>query len=98
MELIISNLLSKKDNGCVLQVEWAAILRENAYIAMVNGKIDLNEKTPADADFVPFEDLTENIVLGWLEPILDKQKIKSDLDFKMQEIKNSTSVVSGKPW
>jgi len=52
---------------------------------------------PDDADFTPFEQLTEEIVLGWVKAELNTAEIEQALAQKLNEKLNPT-VVAGLPW
>ena len=98
MELLISNLHRNKNTGCVIQVEWAAIKRQNSFIAKVFNKTDLQEKELSDPTFVPFDQLTEKIVLDWITPTLDANEISAELDRQLLEMEDAKLIVTEKPW
>jgi hypothetical protein len=98
MEILISNLRRNKTTGCVIQVEWAAIKRQDSFIAKVFGKTDLQEKDLSDPAFVPFDQLTEKIVLDWINPTLDANEILAELDRQLQEMEDAKFIVTEKPW
>lgn len=52
---------------------------------------------PDSADYTPFDQLTEEIVLGWVKSALDTAQIEQALAQKLNEKLNPT-VVSGLPW
>ena len=52
---------------------------------------------PDDADFTPFEQLTEETVLGWVKAELNTGEIEQALANKLNEKLNPT-VVAGLPW
>ena len=52
-----------------------------------------------DADnFVPYEDLTEEIVIGWLESGLDVESIKAGLDSRIEKLITPTEITYTDPF
>ena len=51
----------------------------------------------ADA-FIPFEELTEETVIGWLESTLDMSTIDASLDINIDTQKNPPVVMKKAPW
>ena len=51
----------------------------------------------ADA-FIPFEELTKEIVIGWLESTLDMSTIDASLDINIDTQKNPPVVTKRAPW
>jgi len=52
---------------------------------------------PDDPNFTPFEQLTEQTVVGWVKDTLDTVEIEQSLANKLNEKLNPT-VASGVPW
>jgi hypothetical protein len=55
----------------------------------------INPKKP---NFIPFEDLTENDVISWLEDSLDVPSMQSTLDTQLENIINPPIIVLPLPW
>ena len=53
---------------------------------------------PAPEDFVPYEDLTQDIVEGWLDSGLDVAAIDASLAAQIEEQKNPSVVSLPLPW
>lgn len=52
-----------------------------------------------DADnFVPYEDLTEEIVIGWLEDALDVDLMKAGLDAQIEKLITPTEITYTDPF
>jgi len=97
MELNIVQLDRTLPDGVVVTCHWTASLTDGDYTASFYGAEGFNlEKDPADPDFIPYEDLTEEVVKGW---VLDNigAYIERRLVEKINEQKNPTSA-SGLPW
>ena len=58
------------------------------------GSVDIPSPT---GEPIPFDDLTEAIVLGWLTDSLDLDAIEANLTERNDEIQNPTSA-TGLPW
>ena len=58
----------------------------------------LSVAAPSEDAFVPYEDLTEEMVISWLEAGLDVEAIDSSLDAKIEEQKNPKVVTLPLPW
>lgn len=94
----ILDLKYKKDNGAVIQITSEYRLEsyldnkkiiERNIIKTELGEIDVNE------DFIPFNDLTEEIVLAWVKSKIDYYSIeldvKSKIDNKISILNNNTT-------
>jgi hypothetical protein len=94
----ILDLKYKKDNGAVIQViseyrlesylDNKKIIERNIIKTELD-EIDVNE------DFIPFNDLTEEIVLAWVKSKIDYYSIeldvKSKIDNKISILNNNTT-------
>jgi hypothetical protein len=56
-----------------------------------------HEPDPSSADFVPYADLTEATVLGWVHAAVDKDATEAAIADKIDAIANPTTA-SGTPW
>lgn len=52
---------------------------------------------PSSKDYVAYEDLTEEIVLGWLYEIIDKDAIEASVQAQIDEQKNP-AILKGLAW
>ncbi len=50
-------------------------------------------EVPNPDDFIPFDELTKEIVWGWVESKIDLDQIKSNLDEQIEKIKNPTKEI-----
>lgn len=96
MELNIVQLDRSLPDGVVVTAHWTASLADGEYTASSYGAEGFNQKSPDEPDFIPYEDLTEEIVKGW---VLDKlgADIEQRLVAKIDAQKNPTSA-TGLPW
>jgi len=95
MELRITDLTHKVKNGAVVSVFWEAVMSDAGFSFSDYGKLEFFPD-PDDPDFIPYGDLTEEIVKGW---VLDKigADIEQRLVAKIGEKENPT-FTSGLPW
>jgi hypothetical protein len=56
------------------------------------------ELTPPESIFVPFDELQENIVIGWISGSLDINSLQSTLINSIDNIENPKIVQSSPPW
>lgn len=101
MELKITNMTHQTDNGGVITVDWEASKSEQGVSHTVNGTVHF-VPNPDKESFVPFEKLSEEIVLGWvLNYDLDGEKltdiIEPSLDRCLEKL-IAPDVTNGLPW
>ena len=96
MELNIVQLDRSLPDGVVVTCHWTALLTDGDYTASSYGAQGFNQKSPDDPDFIPYEELTEEVVKGW---VLDKigADIEQGLVAQIDAQKNPTSA-KGLPW
>ncbi len=94
----ISNMQHLVDNGGVIAVEWSCTAEGGGKSAYYGGKSEF-APDPSAPNFVPYEQLTEDMVLGWVFAALGDEKtaIEADRIAKVEKQLNST-VASGVPW
>jgi hypothetical protein len=96
MNLHIVQLERSLPNEVVFTAHWTAELTEDEHIASTYGSVELEQKDPSDPSFIPFEDLTEEVVVGWVQAKIGED-IEATLNRHMQALKHPTSA-SGVPW
>jgi hypothetical protein len=84
------------DNKAVTIAHWRATAQDGDYTASSYGTCSFEQKDPTDPSFVPFDDLTEEVVLGWVQDKMGEE-IESNLNNQMDALKNPTSAI-GVPW
>jgi hypothetical protein len=99
----IVNLKRDPNNGLVFEVTYIMNFKLQEESDRKVGMITL-EGDPADKDFVPFEQLTEEIIIDWVKTVLGEEeinKIKSEHETRIQERidrKNNPEFLQGLPW
>lgn len=106
----VSNMTHKDSDGGVFLVYWSCVAAsdgETVYTATEGGKLRLTYDASAP-DFIPYADLTEATVLGWVydsliegEETADeaKARVEADRTAKVQgQIDRAASDSDGLPW
>ena len=98
MEIVwsIPNVERKLDSGFVYVCHWRCTATDGDYSASSYGTAGFQQDPEAE-NFTPYEDLTEEQVLGWLWNSIDKDATEAALAAKIEADKNPTSA-SGTPW
>jgi len=93
MKIYITQLERNTADDTVVIAHWGASLTDGDYSASAYGtqSFTRDENSPA---FIPFDALTEEVVVGWLE--LD-ENLEANLQAQIDEQKTPTTV-SGVPW
>ena len=102
MAWTILNMEHKTSDGFVIEVTSAYEKQDGPGYA---SELFLNEfEEVVGPDFIPYEDLTEDLVIGWVKDALGSEAVaKTELDVntlaatKKQDIENPT-VEEGLPW
>jgi hypothetical protein len=99
----IANLKRKPTTGLVFEVTYIMNFElegeTDRKIGTVEFEGDIN-----DPNFVPFEDLTEETVLGWVTSTLGEEQIsaiETEFEVRLQgriDKKASPEFLTGKPW
>lgn len=97
----ITNTTSEnEENDSIVHVEWRCTCVDGDMTKSIYGGVNLN---PTQGSFIPYDDVRESEVLGWLFapsrvdgiPLLDKQSTE---DFLIGEITIRRSLSQGTPW
>jgi len=83
-------------DGFVFTAHWRCTATDGEFSASSYGTQGFSQDPEAES-FVPYEDLTEEMVLGWLFNSLDKDATEDALGAKIEADKNPTSA-AGVPW
>jgi hypothetical protein len=83
------------DKG-VVTAHWDCTLLEGEYSARRYGSCSFQPDATSEG-YVPFEDLTEEIVLGWVQATLDVEEMEASLLAQIEEQKNPKTL-KGNPW
>jgi len=92
----ISQLDRNTADGGVTVAHWRVSEVDGDYSASSYGTVGFTPD-PSASDFVPYADLTESTVLGWVQEQLDKDAIEASLTANIAEQKAPVTA-SGTPW
>ena len=92
----ISTLDRNTADGGVTVAHWRVSEVDGDYSASSYGTVGFTPD-PSASDFVPYADLTESTVLGWVQEQLDKDAIEASLTANIAEQK-APITASGTPW
>ena len=93
MEFKIANLERNANDGLVTVVHWIATKTDGEAVGSSYASMAVE---PSD-NFVPFEQLTEEVVVNWVKEKLDLVSLEAALDAQIAEQK-TPSKLSGLPW
>lgn len=96
MELNIVQLERSLPDGVVITAHWSASLDDGDLNVSSYGTCSFNKNDPLNSDFVPFDDLTEELVKTWVTQSIGEH-IESQLNEKLNALKNPTEA-TGIPW
>lgn len=88
----ITNLDRKTSDGFVMTAHWTATAVDGEHTASVYATVSWDGEPS-----VPYEQLTEETVLGWVWQSVDKEAAEASLAAQIAEQKNP-SKASGTPW
>ena len=103
----VNDMQRKEADGGVFLVYWSCVASDGTYSATEGGKLRC-EPDPSSPTYVAYEDLTQDIVLGWVYNSLiegeetaeeAKSRIEANRSGKVQgQIDRANSDASGVPW
>lgn len=97
----IHQLERKSDNGFVINVHWRYAIIDNVenknYYADTYSVISYSQE---GEEYVPFEDITELMVIGWIKTSLGEEKLLEMETSLLNQIESQKNppVVYGLPW
>lgn len=92
----IEQMERRADSGGVVTAYWRAITDDDGYKASAYGSTSFTPD-PASPSFVPFDSLTEDMVLGWVWSSVSKAETEAALDVVIAQDK-SPVILDGTPW
>lgn len=94
IEWNVVNMERKTDNGFVVTVHYTVNAVDGEVTASTYGTVGYTQE--AD-NFTPFEQLTKDQVVGWVQTSLDKDAVEASLASQSEALKNPVQE-SGLPW
>ena len=92
----IGNLTRQADNGLVYDVEYSYETYTSGQSAGIYGQM-LVTGSSTEPGFIPFEDLTQDIVLRWITGIFDIPIIQTELSSSLNKLLTTQSIAET-PW
>lgn len=95
----IENMERQATDGGVITAHWRATAQDGEYTATVYGSMGFSPD-PAAPGFIPFDDLTEAIVIGWVKDAMGEETVaahEAGLAAQLERLANPP-VLAGTPW
>jgi len=92
----IGNLTRHSSDGLVYNVEYTYETYSNGQAASKGGTIIVTGSA-SEPDYIPFDDLTQDIVLGWITGSFDIPAIQLELSSSLSKL-ITTQSIAGTPW
>ncbi len=96
----IVDLEHSVSEGRVTTAYWKITAGEWPINVHLSGVTILPPKGPMDKSFIPFEELTEDIILGWVKNQLGREKVtilEATANRQLENL-NNPDIVKGLPW
>jgi hypothetical protein len=90
----IVNLDRKTSDGFVITAHYTVTATDGDYSANTYGTVGYTQESD---NFIPFDNLTPEIVTGWVQTSLGKDTVEESLTTQIEAQKNPV-VESGVPW
>jgi len=92
----IAQLEHNVADGGVVIAHWRVSAQDGDYTASAYGSVNFTPD-PAAPEFIPYADLTEADVLGWVWGSVDKAETEANLASQIEEQK-APKTETGLPW
>jgi len=98
---IIHQLERTADNGFVVNVHWRYSMTDTdeadkTYYADTYSVASYTQDVESE-DYIPYEELTKDIVVGWVKSSLNMEAIEKNLIDQIESQKNPP-IITGLPW
>ena len=77
-------------------IHWRAQKQRGEFTADTYGALSVD--APHEASFTPYDEVTKEMVEGWLEAGLDTEAIEANLDAQIENFLNPPIVAYPLPW
>jgi hypothetical protein len=91
----IVNLDRNTSDNFVFTVHYNVTATDGDYTASTYGTVGYTQEE--GADYIPYENLTPEIVVGWVQESLGKETVETSLAGQIEALKNPVQE-SGLPW
>lgn len=93
---LISQLERQQDSGGIVTAYWRVNVSDDQLFETSYGSVNF-KPNPTSESFIPFEQLTEEIILVWVWNHIEKDSIEATLAQQIALQKNPPTL-SGLPW
>jgi hypothetical protein len=96
----IVQLEHKVQDGLVILAHWQLVETQDGQTARVYGSIALPAKEPTDPTFIPFDELTEEVVIDWVKAHMGEEQVaelEASVAAQLDALLNPTTT-TGLPW
>ena len=93
MQITINQLEREASTGIITTVHWSASKTSGDHTASSYGSVGLT----AGEDIIPFDNVTQDNVLAWLETAIDFEVTEAGLDTQLAALATPASL-TGMPW
>ena len=90
----VVNTEYKTENKFIVTVHYTVTAVDGEYTASTYGTVGYTQE---EGNFTPFEQLTKDQVVGWVQTSLDKETVEASLASQIEALKNPVQE-SGLPW
>lgn len=99
VEWTIVNLERELPSGIVITVHWTATLTDKEHTVGTYGSSKFSRKE-GDSNFIPFEELTEEVVIGWVTDQMGREQVTALENSLADQIetKHNPTKAKGLPW
>lgn len=96
----ISQLERTLPTGVVFIAHWRVSASDGAASGTVYGTAALEAKDPSDPTFVPYEDLTEALVIDWVKDVMGEEQVAAhEANVQAQiDAQQNPVTAAGTPW
>lgn len=94
---LVTNMTHTTDNGVVYNVQYQVKAELNGQYAVIHKVARLSGGDPSDPNFIPYADLTQADVVGWLQADGNQAACEAELT-RMLTNETSTASSDGLPW
>lgn len=88
--------LERNNNDGVVVAHWQVTKTSGDNVASAFGAVNFLPDATSEG-FIPYVDLTEDIVIGWVQDTLDPTKLEAVLDSDLAE-QVAPTIIKGTPW
>lgn len=95
MNITIEHLI-RNENGGVVEVHWRAVKTSGEH-SVDAAEMSIFNPDSSSSNYVDFENLTESMVVSWVENSIDTTALEANLTAQLSEL-TSPSKFEGVPW